>query len=141
MTAARSGADSRRATAPALDRAFAALADPVRRAVIERLRDGPARAGELAAQFALSAPRMSQHLRVLRVGGLVEEAGLDSDARVRVYRLRPEPFGQLRNWATDIESFWNVELAAFQRHAQQRRRDGGQRKAGRRAAPRTRGGQ
>lgn len=107
---------------PELDAAFAALADPARRAVVERLRRGPARAGDLAREFALSAPRMSQHLRALRRSGLVEETGLEHDARVRLYQLRREPFAALRGWSEHIESFWAAELDAFVRHAGRRSR-------------------
>jgi DNA-binding transcriptional ArsR family regulator len=64
---------------------------------------------------------MSRHLRVLRTTGLVEEAHggeAEADARVRVYRLRPERFDSLRAWVADVESFWTLELAAFKRHAE-----------------------
>jgi DNA-binding transcriptional ArsR family regulator len=63
---------------------------------------------------------MSRHLRVLRTTGLVEEAhGAEAlDARVRVYRLRPEPFDALRAWIVEVESYWALELAAFKRHAE-----------------------
>lgn len=105
-----------------LDAALAALADPARRAVVERLRKGPARAGDLAREFAMSAPRMSQHLRALRLGRLVEETGVEDDARVRLYQLRPERFTLLRGWAEDIESFWATELAAFKHYAERRTR-------------------
>ncbi len=105
-----------------LDAALAALADPARRALVERLRKGPARAGELAREFSMSAPRMSQHLRALRHGGLVEESGVEGDARVRLYQLRAERFTILRGWAQGIESFWTGELAAFQRYAERRTR-------------------
>lgn len=87
-----------------LDRTLAALADPARRSAVELLRKRPRRAGELAAALALSAPRMSQHLRVLRRSGLVEGGGLDEDARVRVYRLRPEGLSKLRHWLDGVES-------------------------------------
>ncbi len=109
-------------SAAELDAALAALADPARRAVVERLRAGPTRAGDLARELAMSAPRMSQHLRALRRGGLVEETGFEDDARVRLYQLRPERFTMLRGWAEGIESFWAGELQAFARYAAQRRR-------------------
>lgn len=103
-----------------VDRTLAALADPARRGAVDLLRVKPRRAGELAASLGLSAPAMSRHLRVLRTTGLVEEAhGADAaDARVRVYRLRPEPFDALRAWVADVESYWTLELAAFKRHAE-----------------------
>jgi DNA-binding transcriptional ArsR family regulator len=103
-----------------LDPVFAALADPTRRGVIDLLRRKPRRAGELAAAFDMSAPAMSRHLRVLRKTGLVEEDGLDDDARVRVYRLRPAPFARLRDWLDEVESFWGGQLDAFKAHAEKR---------------------
>ena len=103
-----------------LDETLAALADPVRRGAVDLLRVKPRRAGELAASLGLTAPAMSRHLRVLRKTGVVEEAhGAEAvDARVRIYRLRPEPFDALRSWVTDVERFWTLELAAFKRHAE-----------------------
>lgn len=89
-----------------LDRTLAALADPTRRGVVELLHRGPRRAGELSESFGLSPPAMSRHLRVLRTTGLVGEEHQGDDARVRVYRLRPEPFHALRRWLDEIESFW-----------------------------------
>src|ERR1051325_11499265 len=86
-----------------IDRTLAALADPTRRHAIDLLRREPLRAGELAAALAMSPAAMSRHLRVLRQTGLVEEAGLEEDARVRVYRLRPEPFSALRRWLDEVE--------------------------------------
>lgn len=108
-----------------LDRTFSALADPTRRGVIDLLRREPRRAGDLAEALATSAPAMSRHLRVLRQSGLVEvkaEAGDDaSDARVRVYALRKEPFKKLRRWLDDVETFWSLELGAFKAHAERTR--------------------
>jgi DNA-binding transcriptional ArsR family regulator len=105
----------------ALDATLAALADPARRAVIDLLRQKPRRAGELAQALSLSAPRMSQHLRVLRHGGLITEDGLRSDARIRLYRLNPEPFHGLRQWLDEVEKFWGGELASFKLHAERTR--------------------
>jgi DNA-binding transcriptional ArsR family regulator len=107
-----------------LDRTLAALADPARRGAVDLLRVRQRRAGELAVSLGLSAPAMSRHLRVLKETGLVEEAyGADArDARVRVYRLKPEPFDALRAWVADVERFWTLELAAFKRHAEGGRR-------------------
>jgi DNA-binding transcriptional ArsR family regulator len=104
-----------------LDETFIALADPTRRKVIELLRKKPQRAGDLAAAFDMVPPAMSRHLRVLRTSGLVEEGGLPEDARVRVYRLRAEPFAELRGWLDEIEAFWTDQLSAFKAHAEQTR--------------------
>lgn len=105
-----------------VDEAFTALADPTRRGVVELLRKKPRRAGELAELFAMSAPAMSRHLRVLRESGLVVEESHEGDARVRVYTLRPEPFSALRAWLDDVEAFWGGQLAAFKAHAEKRRK-------------------
>lgn len=105
-----------------LDGTLAALADPTRRRVVDMLRGGPRRAGEIADAFRVSAPALSRHLRVLRTQGLVEEARIADDARVRVYRLRPERFGELQRWLTEIEAFWTDQLGAFRAHAERTRR-------------------
>lgn len=105
-----------------VDRTLAALADPTRRGVVDLLRKKPLRAGELAEALSVSPPALSRHLRVLRRSGLVEETGVDHDARVRVYQLRPEPFGDLRSWLGQVEALWSDQLAAFKAHAETRAR-------------------
>jgi DNA-binding transcriptional ArsR family regulator len=107
-----------------IDRTFAALADPTRRGVIDLLRRRPRRAGELAEAFAVSPPAMSRHLRVLRTTGLVQEDHQGDDARVRVYRLRPERFQELQRWLRDVETYWASELDAFKEHAERTRGKG-----------------
>jgi DNA-binding transcriptional ArsR family regulator len=109
------------AAARKLDRTLAALADPTRRRVVELLRERPRRAGELASAFRVSAPAMSRHLRVLRTRGLVEEERVDDDARVRVYRLRREPFDALALWLREVEAFWSDQLESFGAHVARRR--------------------
>ena len=101
-----------------LDTTLLALADPARRGVIELLQQEPRCSSALADALALSRPAMSRHLRVLRQAGLVEETVLDQDARVRVYRLRREPFAGLRAWLEDVEGFWTDQLESFKRHAE-----------------------
>jgi DNA-binding transcriptional ArsR family regulator len=98
-----------------LDATLSALADPTRRHVVDLLRGGPRRAGELARSARTSAPAMSRHLRVLRSGGLVEVVAVEDDARVRVYRLRREPFARLDEW---LPRFWDEQLASFKAHAE-----------------------
>lgn len=100
-----------------------ALADPVRRGVVDALRTGPKRAGELADAAGMSFPAVSRHLRVLRAGGLVEVRGLDEDARVRVYQLRAEPFIALRGWLDQVEAFWAEQLGAFSDYAKRKKDD------------------
>jgi DNA-binding transcriptional ArsR family regulator len=115
----------RGAQATDLDATLAALADPTRRKVVDLLRTRPRRAGELAAASRMSAPAMSRQLRVLRKRGLVEEQRDEEDARVRVYRLRPEPFADLKAWLGEVESFWTDQLDAFKAHAEERGRRSG----------------
>ena len=104
-----------------LDQTFTALSDPTRRKVIDLLRKRPRPAGELARAFGLSPPAMSRHLRTLRQSGLVEEEHDGDDARVRIYRLRREPFGELRGWLDDVEAFWAAELESFKAHVERTR--------------------
>ena len=103
-----------------LDGMFAALADPARRGAVDLLRKKPRRAGELANALSLSPARMSQHLRVLRDSGLIEDDDVDGDARVRLYRLRQQPFSEIRGWLDEVEEFWASELAAFKAHAERK---------------------
>ncbi|MFT3773295.1 MAG: metalloregulator ArsR/SmtB family transcription factor [Minicystis sp.] len=105
-----------------VDQTLAALADPTRRRVVDLLRERPRRAGELSEALSMSPPALSRHLRVLRTGGLVEEDHAGEDARVRIYRLRPEPFSALRRWVEDVESFWTGQLASFKAHAERTRK-------------------
>ena len=110
-------------SARALDSTLAALADPTRRRAVDLLRQRPRRPGELAAALAVSPPVISRHLRVLRHEGLVEEERSDPrDSRVRVYRLRREPFTDLRAWLDQVEAFWAEQLGAFKAHAERRSR-------------------
>ena len=109
----------------ALDATFGALADPTRRGVIDLLRREPRRASDLADELGASRPAMSRHLRVLRKCGLVETEAVsgpnERDARERVYRLRPERFGELRAWLDEVEAFWTDQLAAFAAHVRKKR--------------------
>lgn len=104
-----------------LDRTLGALADPTRRRVVDLLRKRPRRAGELAQALDTTAPAMSRHLKVLRTSGLVTEAHDGDDARVRVYRLQPAPFRDLRRWVDEVEAFWTAELGAFKEFAERTR--------------------
>ncbi|HUF84640.1 MAG TPA: metalloregulator ArsR/SmtB family transcription factor [Acidimicrobiia bacterium] len=104
-----------------LDATLSALADPTRRQVVDLLRAGPRRAGELAVEAAMSAPAMSRHLRVLRSSGLVEAESDDDDARLRLYRLRPERFVALQAWLDQVQAFWGEQLGAFKAHAERTR--------------------
>lgn len=103
-----------------LDATLAALADPTRRRVIELLRDDPRPAGELAAAAKMSRPAMSRHLKVLRATGLVQADPVEHDARLRVYRLRPEPFADLQAWLDQVHAFWAEQLGSFKAQAHRR---------------------
>lgn len=104
-----------------LNRAFAALADPTRRATVELLRRGPRRAGELAEQLGSTPAGLSRHLRVLRESGLIGEDVLEEDGRVRLLYLEREPFNALKCWVDDVEEFWTGQLASFKAHAERTR--------------------
>jgi DNA-binding transcriptional ArsR family regulator len=87
---------------------LAALGDPTRRAIFERLADRPRAVGELAREFPVSRPAVSQHLKVLKDAGLV----IDRPAgNRRIYQLDPDGVGALRAY---LDQFWNRALAAFQ---------------------------
>lgn len=116
-----------REAAPApeeIDRILAALADPTRRRMVDMLREGPMRAGDLAAEFAISGPAVSRHLRVLRENDLIEETRDEADARARLYSLRAQPFSELQAWLEEVAAFWTAQLDAFKRHAEKRPRKG-----------------
>ena len=81
---------------------FAALADPTRRAILERLADGEATVGELAQPFDLSLPAVSKHLKVLQKAGLVEQG---RQAQWRPCRLRPEPLREIASWMAQYREF------------------------------------
>lgn len=108
------------AAAQRLDRTLAALADPQRRQVVDVLRQGPRRAGELAQITGLDAPAMSRCLRRLREAELVEERHPPSDARVRIYSLRSGAMAELKQWLEETERLWAEQLAAFKAHVEQR---------------------
>jgi DNA-binding transcriptional ArsR family regulator len=99
-----------------LSRLMLALADPSRLAVMQELSTGPYRAGQLAAACGLSAPAMSKHLRVLLRAGLIVDERSANDARVRVFRMRPESLIALQAWLDQLLAHWDEQLASFKRH-------------------------
>ena len=88
--------------------ALAALADPTRRRVFERLRAGPQPVGEIARGMPVSRPAVSQHLKVLKDAGLVTHR---PEGTRRVYYLDPHGLGELRAW---FDRFWTDALDRFQ---------------------------
>ena len=95
------------------DRIFAALADPTRRAVFERVADQPQTVGALAAQLPVSRPAVSQHLKVLKDAGLVTD---EARGASRVYRVDPQGLGPIRRW---LDQQWDRSLANFKLIAEQ----------------------
>jgi DNA-binding transcriptional ArsR family regulator len=92
---------------------YRAIADPTRRAILDRLRAGPAPVNALASEFAQSRPAISKHLRVLREARLVSEQRL---GRERVYDLSPVPLQQVAGWIEGYRSFWQISLTNLKRH-------------------------
>jgi DNA-binding transcriptional ArsR family regulator len=90
-----------------LNRVFHGLADPTRRAVLERLSSGPAPVSELAEPFSMSLPSFLQHLDVLESCGLVKSR---KAGRVRTYRLTPQPLKSAESWLEKQRSIWNRRL-------------------------------
>ena len=96
-----------------LDETFSALADPTRRAILERLARSPSAVGELAAELPVSRPAVSQHLKVLKQAGLVTD---HADGTRRIYAVDPAELAALRAY---FDQFWQQSLAAFRRAASQ----------------------
>ncbi|GAA2406744.1 ArsR/SmtB family transcription factor [Nonomuraea africana] len=93
------------------DRAFAALASPVRREVLRLLREhGPQPVTELASHFAMARPSFSEHLRVLREAGLVSETRA---GRQRLYRLEAAALYEVQEWLHPFERFWREKLTGL----------------------------
>jgi DNA-binding transcriptional ArsR family regulator len=91
-----------------------ALGDPTRRAIFERLARGPSAVGELAREFPVSRPAVSQHLKVLKDAGLVTDR---RDGNRRLYSVDPQGVDAMRAY---FDSFWTDALAAFERAARRK---------------------
>ena len=103
--------------------ALAALADPTRRRVFERLKAGPKPVGAIARGLPVSRPAVSQHLKTLKEAGLVADR---PEGTRRVYFIDPHGLGALRRW---LDQFWDEALAAFQAEVEgqaSERKDSGQ---------------
>jgi DNA-binding transcriptional ArsR family regulator len=107
-------------TITAVDKVFDALSDPKRRLVVELLGSGPRKAGELAAAAGMSPPTMSRHLRILLAAGVVSDERPASDARTRLFQVRPESMLTLQAWLDQLQAQWDEELKAFKRHVERR---------------------
>jgi DNA-binding transcriptional ArsR family regulator len=95
---------------------FRAIADPTRRAILDRLRAGPTPVNALAADFQQSRPAISKHLRVLRQARLVTE---QRAGRERVYQLQPVPLQQVLGWVEGYRAFWQSSLDNLKRYLEQ----------------------
>jgi DNA-binding transcriptional ArsR family regulator len=91
---------------------FGVLANPVRRKLLETLRDGPRSTGELAALFELGRPAVSEHLAVLRAAGLVRE---EPRGRYRFYHLQAARLAEVGEWLHPFEHYWDQRLDALAR--------------------------
>jgi DNA-binding transcriptional ArsR family regulator len=90
-----------------LDRTFAALADPTRRRILERLAEGDRCVTDLARPYSMSLPAVSKHLRVLEKAGLVRRR---RDGRVHRLRLEARPMQQAQAWIEAYRKFWEASL-------------------------------
>jgi len=91
----------------ALDKTFAALADPARRAMVERLVQGPASVSELARPLPMSLPAVMLHLKVLEESGLVTSR---KEGRVRTCRIEPQMLSQAEQWVSERRQMWERSL-------------------------------
>lgn len=112
------------ATPEKLDALFSALADPTRRAILARLSEGEATAGELAAPFDMSGPAVSKHLKVLEKAGLISRG---REAQWRPARLEPDGLKTVADWLEHYRRFWDASfdrLDAYLRQVQKGKSDG-----------------
>jgi DNA-binding transcriptional ArsR family regulator len=96
-----------------------ALGDPTRRAIFEHLKGGARAVGDLAGEFPVSRPAVSQHLKVLKRAGLVRDRRAGTR---RLYELDPQGLEELRSY---LETFWQTGLADFKQAAEQHRKGSG----------------
>ena len=94
---------------------YGAVADPIRRAILDLLREGERSAGELASRFPVSRPAVSRHLRVLRGAGLVSER---RQAQSRQYSLNASPLAGMDQWLAGYRAFWGAHLHDLKRHVE-----------------------
>jgi DNA-binding transcriptional ArsR family regulator len=92
---------------------LAALAEPTRMRILDLLCERERSVGELVAEFEISQPAVSQHLKVLREAGLVASR---TEAQRRVYRVEPGPLRQIDAWLEPYRKFWAQELDSLERH-------------------------
>jgi DNA-binding transcriptional ArsR family regulator len=93
--------------------AFAVLAEPTRRRILDLLRQSDTSVGALVEALAVSQPTMSKHLKVLREAGFVS---CRTAAQQRIYRIEPRPFQALDDWLEPYRRLWSTHLDALERH-------------------------
>ena len=98
---------------PALDRAFQALSDPVRRGMLARLSRGPASVSELAKPLTISLPAVLQHLKALEESALVRS---EKKGRVRTVRLEAKTLEFAESWIADRRAEWDARVDRFEAH-------------------------
>ncbi|MBW3663419.1 MAG: metalloregulator ArsR/SmtB family transcription factor [Actinobacteria bacterium] len=103
-----------------VERIFKALADPTRRAVVERLRRGPAATTKLASGFDMALPSFLQHLGVLEDSGLVTS---HKHGRVRTYWLVAEPLRAAESWLSEQRELWERRLDQLDEHLHRMKQD------------------
>ncbi|TPQ39728.1 transcriptional regulator [Bradyrhizobium guangdongense] len=108
-----------------LDRIFAALADPTRRAIVMRLCDGEASVGELANPFDMALPSFMKHIHVLELSGLVQS---EKAGRVRTCRLRPEAMVGAEDWLQHQRAIWEARLDRFEAYVMKLKKEKGEAK-------------
>src|SRR3954452_7115229 len=96
--------------------AFAALADPSRRRILDLLREGERPVGELVDRLRISQPGVSKHLRVLREAGLVN---VRADGRRRLYGLRAAPLAEMDVWLAPYRKHWSERVERPERHLEE----------------------
>ncbi|MGQ7786338.1 ArsR/SmtB family transcription factor [Nesterenkonia sp. PF2B19] len=101
------------ASSDPLSLVFAALADPTRRAILARLTQGPATVGEVAEPFAISAPAISQHLKVLERAGLVTRT---THAQWRTLTMQTQPLDAASAWVEEHRREWSLRLDHLDAH-------------------------
>ncbi|MFW0793211.1 metalloregulator ArsR/SmtB family transcription factor [Gordonia sp. CPCC 205515] len=97
------------------DDVFLALANPVRRSLLEMLAEQPTPAGELTSRFDLSRSSVTEHLKVLKDAGLVTD---EAHGRQRIYRLTAEPLAALDDWLRPFERYWRSRMSDIARLAE-----------------------
>jgi DNA-binding transcriptional ArsR family regulator len=100
-----------------MDAALRAIAEPRRRRILQLVRDRELSAGEIASQFEVTRPAISQHLGILKEAGLVDER---RNGTKRLYRARPQGLAELRAF---LDGFWDERLEALQREAEREERN------------------